>query len=623
MRILLVEDDLLLSAALTQVLKANRYTLDLARDGQAGLELATAINYDLILLDVQLPKLDGISLCRKLRSQGYCKPILLMTADDSDAGAIAGLDAGADDYISKPCAPEVLLARMRTLLRRNNAAHSGHAAQNPIHDLRWGKLCLNPDVGQVKVDEQVISLTATEYNLLELFLRHPQRIFSRSAILDQLWGFDDAPTDRAIVTHIKDLRKKLKAGGLREDLLETVYGMGYRLKPAPDSPGSEHPPTSSLGSGSESQSAMNQLLARFQDTFNEQIAVLIQAKDALSTSRLTEELRQAAQREAHKLAGSLASFGYPDGSKLARSLEHQLISNLSNQEAISQEAVSQYAEGVTALKQALAKPPATQTAPELSTAPGCHVLLIDRDEALIEQFKAESAARGIQIEVAFTPAQARSRLTRRTPDVVLLNLSVSDAAPNELSLLKEISQHSSNLPIVVLTEQDSLSDRLAISRLGVRQFLQKPATVQQILQAIDRVLPTSPTAAKILIVDDDPAILTLLSHILTPWGLEVVTLSEPDRFWKVLVETCPRVILLDLEMPGVNGLELCRVVRQDARWGDLPILVVTAHTDPDSLQQAFAVGADDFITKPVLGPELVTRILNRIERTRFRQRIGK
>jgi DNA-binding winged helix-turn-helix (wHTH) protein len=127
-------------------------------------------------------------------------------------------------------------------------------------------------------------------------------IFSRSAILDKLWGFEDAPTDRAIVTHIKDLRKKLKAGGLTEDLLETIYGMGYRLKPAPPSQSTDSSPTTNK---------ISRVLERFRDTFNEQVATLDQAKTALLAGNLATELQQAAQCEAHKLAGSLATFGYP------------------------------------------------------------------------------------------------------------------------------------------------------------------------------------------------------------------------------------------------------------------------------------------------------------------------
>ena len=140
-KILLVEDDTLLGATLAKVLEANHYTIDLAIDGQAGLDLATVLEYDLILLDVQVPKLEGISLCRQLRSQGYGKPILLLTGNHSDADVVAGFDAGADDYISKPCAPEVLLARIRTLLRRSKALFSGSDPQDlSPNTLTWGNL---------------------------------------------------------------------------------------------------------------------------------------------------------------------------------------------------------------------------------------------------------------------------------------------------------------------------------------------------------------------------------------------------------------------------------------------------------------------------------------------------
>lgn len=356
-KVLLVENDTLLSATLAKVLEVNHYTIDLAIDGEAGLDLAKVVEYDLILVAMQVPKLDGISVCRQLRSQGYRKPILLLTENHSDADVIAGFDAGADDYISKPCATEVLLARMRTLLRRSLALSPGGYTQDLSATtlLTWGNLCLDMDSGRVMFGEQVISLTPTEHNLLELFLRNPARIF----------------------------------------------------------------------------------------------------------------------------------------------------------------------------------------------------------------------------------------------------------------------------PIIVFTGRDSLADRLAVSRLGAKQFLHKPATTEQIFRAISQVLTkTQALQAKVLIVDDDQAVLAHLSALLIPWGLEVIKLTEPQRFWEMLVTTSPNLVILDLEMPQVSGLDLCQVVRQDTYWGDLPLLVVTAHTDADSLSQAFLAGADDFITKPVLGPELVTRVLSRIKRTYPRLKPG-
>ncbi|HLO48226.1 MAG TPA: response regulator [Kamptonema sp.] len=626
-KILLVEDDRLLSAKLAKVLGENHYAIDLAMDGQAGLDLATAVDYDLILLDVQVPQLDGISLCRQLRSQGYHKPILLLTTNDSDRDVVAGFDAGADDYISKPCGTEVLLARIRTLLRRSNALSPESSAHNSSSILTWGNLYLDLNSSRVTFEGKVISLTATEYNLLGLFLRNPERIFSRSAILDRLWGFDDAPTERAINTHIKDIRKKLKLSGLTQEIIETVYGMGYRLKKPPQSAPSnlnnfDSDNTTKHQLSEVEKSNSNKLLERFHEIFNQQVAILEQAKAGLLSGNLNPELHKAAKNEAHKLAGSMASFGYPEGSKLARSAEHLLIKHL----PFTGEEITRFAEIVAALQQELVKTPDTLTTSPEPPILFHRVLVVDDDTALTERLKAESEAWGLRIKIAPNLTAARSCLALSKPDVVLLDLSFPETEEDGLTLLRELTETFSpeeatptpNLPVIVFTGRDSLSDRLAVLRLGARQFLHKPATTEQIFRAINRVLPHPKTSeAKVLLVDDDIMILDRLSALLTPWGVEVTTLKEPQQFWEFLNSTQPNLVILDLEMPIVSGLELCQMVRQDPQWENLPILVVTAHTDTESLQQAFAAGVDDFITKPVLGPELVTRVMSRIDRTRL------
>ena len=620
MKILLVDDDRLLSATLAKVLGVNHYAIDLASDGQAGLDLATTIEYDLILLDVQVPKLDGISLCRQLRSQGYRKPILLLTANDSDADVVAGFDAGADDYISKPYATEVLLARIRTLLRRSQALSPTGSTQNSsANTLTWGNLCLDLDSGRVTFDKQIISLTATEYNLLELFLRNPDRIFSRSAILDRLWGLEDAPTDRAIITHIKDVRKKLKAGGLTEEIIETVYGMGYRLKSPPKSVRSNaaNPETDSTKehqSGSVTRQNTDKLFERFREVFNQQIAILEQAKKSLLAGKIEKDLQEAAKNEAHKLVGSMGSFGYLEGSKLARSAEHLLMKTY----PFSGEEITRFAELVTGLQQEITKPSVNLIASSTPTFLSQRLLVVDDDIVLTERLKAESEAWGLRIKIASNLTNARALLALSMPDVMLLDLSFAETEEDGLTLLQEVTKRAPHLPIIVFTGRDSLADRLAVSRLGARQFLHKPATTKQIFDAISRVLPQPKTLkAKVLIVDDDALMLARLSSFITPWGIEVITLTEPQQFWEVLVSNKPDLVVLDIEMPFINGLELCQVVRQDIQWENLPILVVTAHTDPESLQKAFIAGADDFISKPVLGPELVTRVISRMERTRL------
>ena len=438
--------------------------------------------------------------------------------------------------------------------------------------------------------------------------------------MDRLWGFDDAPTDRAIITHIKDVRKKLKAGGLTEEIIETVYGMGYRLKPYPQSAPFNFnklvtKSTKRHQSRGVDKSESDKVLERFRGSFNQQIAVLDEAKTALLAGNLGTELQQAAKHEAHKLAGSLGSFGYPEGSRLARSAEHLLIKYRS----FTAEEITDFSELVTGLQQELAKTPITSTAVPVFTILtfNYRVLVVDDDAALTERLKVESEAWGFRMKIAPNITAARSRLALSMPDVMLLDLSFAETEEDGLTLLRGLTGRSPTLPVIVFTGRDSLADRLAVSRLGAKQFLHKPATTEQIFRAIARVLPSPKTSeAKVLIVDDDPVMLVKLSALLTPWGLEVTNLKEPQQFWEVLISTEPDLVVLDLEMPIVSGLELCQVVRQDIQWENLPILVVTAHTAPESLQQAFAAGADDFITKPVLGPELVTRVLSRIKRTR-------
>lgn len=485
--------------------------------------------------------------------------------------------------------------------------------------LTWGNLCLDPISGRVTCNAQVIPLTATEYKLLELFLHNPNRIFSRQVILDRLWGFDDAPFENAVTTHIKDLRKKLKAGGMTEDILETVYGIGYRLKLAPTPPTSSELKDSDKQPSTKDLAAINRVLERFRNSFGEQVAVLEEAKTALLAFNLPQELQQTAKHEAHKLAGSMGSFGYPEGSRLARVLEYLL----SQDRTLTDDEISQFSQLVDGLQQEITKPPVTVTAQAAPLSQSHRVLVIDDDTLLTERLLAEADAWGMRMKIAANFSIARAHLALATPEVILLDLSFPGTEENGLTLLGELTEQSPDLPIVVFTALDSLADRLAVSRLGARQFLHKPATTEQIFQAIARVLlHPKISEAKVLIVDDDPVMLTGLAALLTPWGLEVTTLNEPQQFWQVLITTSPDIVVLDLEMPEVTGLELCQVLRQDSQWGDLPILVVTAHTEAEFLQQAFVAGADDFITKPVLGPELVTRVLSRIKRVRSMKKGG-
>jgi DNA-binding response OmpR family regulator/HPt (histidine-containing phosphotransfer) domain-containing protein len=310
MKILVVEDDNYIAQLMAATLdKQQHYLVDVAPDGQNSWELATAFNYDLILLDVMLPEIDRISLCQQLRQEGYQIPILMITAKDSRTDKVQGLDAGADDYLVKPFDFQELLARIRALLRRGNT---------PLPTvLEWGLLRLDPSSCQVTYDQQVLHVTAKEYALLELFLRNGRRVFSRSAIVDLLWDFEEPPQEDTIKSYIKSLRQKLKAAGAPNDLIETVYGLGYRLKLLETEPAK--PDLNEMRQ--QILSAVAEFRSALKSGISDRLSVIDLAIQALAQNRLTWRLRQKAEQEAHKLVGALGSAGFAEGSRIAQEIE--------------------------------------------------------------------------------------------------------------------------------------------------------------------------------------------------------------------------------------------------------------------------------------------------------------
>ena len=222
MRMLLVEDDLLVAEALSEALTDQRYVVDVVHDGEAAWHQVKTLCYDLILLDVMLPDLDGLSLCKRLRCHGYSLPIIMITALDTSTDKVNGLDAGADDYIVKPVDLQELFARIRASLRR------GFSSLPPV--LGWGSLRLDPSTYEVAYEDQFLHLTPKEYSLLELLLRNGRRVLPPSVIIERIWSLEAPPEESTVKAHIKSLRQKFKSVGAPKDLIETVHGVGYRLK---------------------------------------------------------------------------------------------------------------------------------------------------------------------------------------------------------------------------------------------------------------------------------------------------------------------------------------------------------------------------------------------------------
>ena len=226
-RILVVDDDRAVRESLRRSLSFNGYSVDLAQDGVEALDAIANERPDAVVLDVMMPRLDGLEVCRQLRSTGDDLPILVLTARDSVSERVAGLDAGADDYLPKPFALEELLARMRALLRRTTPDEQSDSAIMTFSDLT-----LDPVTREVHRGVRPISLTRTEFALLEMLIANPRRVLTRSRILEEVWGFDFPTSGNALEVYVGYLRRKTEAEG-EPRLIHTVRGVGYVLRETP------------------------------------------------------------------------------------------------------------------------------------------------------------------------------------------------------------------------------------------------------------------------------------------------------------------------------------------------------------------------------------------------------
>ena len=229
MRILVVDDDRAVRDSLRRSLEFNGYEVALANDGVEALARINGLAPDALIVDVMMPRLDGIETTRALRAAGNDVPILVLTARDSVNDRVDGLDAGADDYLAKPFALDELLARVRAMLRRRSLGAAGSEDEGP---LVFADLTMNPVTREVDRGGRPITLTRTEWDLLELFMRRPKRVLERAFILEEVWGYDFPTTANSLEVYVGYVRRKTEAGG-EPRLLHTVRGVGYVLRETP------------------------------------------------------------------------------------------------------------------------------------------------------------------------------------------------------------------------------------------------------------------------------------------------------------------------------------------------------------------------------------------------------
>ena len=634
MRILLVEDDDSVTAVLEKSLASEHYAVDVAGDGHAGWQMVNSFDYDLIMLDVMLPKLDGLQFCQKLRDHAYHMPVLLLTALDSSTQKIAGLDAGADDYITKPFELAELLARVRVLLRR------GQTSQLSV--LEWEDLRLDPNSQEVTYGDRPVKLTPKEFRLLELFLRKQAQVFTRGGILDRLWSCSEAPGEDTVTAHIRGLRRKLVDVGAPSDLIKTVYGIGYRLKPArsdapstpaaPARPAARQPPAPTCQQ--QTQAALATLWQSVKSQHFDRLALLKQMLQALQTQQVTDDLRHRATRAAHSLAGALGIFGLRSGSELARSIELMLR----GEAPILPNEQQQLAQLIKTLDQELNQAVSSMQ-PVQSGLAAPLLVIVDDDLPLIARVS-EAISQHLQVQTALDeaalqdlwpalmgahpagkPGDRPPAATSKTalPDVVLLNIALADSDRGDLRRLSRLINQVPSLLVLVCSRDDRLANRVKAAQLGSQAFLPNP-DVAAVLKSVLSVRSRFPASAhKVMIVDDDPQILQALQTFLEPQGFQLITLNQPLDFWATLQAAAPDLLLLDIEMPKFNGLELCRTVRQAPIWNQLPIIFFTAHGDANTKAAALRAGANDLVEKSLTKSTLLDRLFEQLKQSQLQQ----
>ena len=361
----------------------------------------------------------------------------------------------------------------------------------------------------------------------------------------------------------------------------------------------------------EAAARVQALWVRFQPQMLARVESIEEALAALVESRLDDELRRRAERDAHRLAGSAGTLGRHYASVLARSLE-ELLTRPGPVDAME-------------LSDALVQVESLRS--ELTDAPSADQSIAeDRPVVLVMHHDAELAAgiglaveaRGLASQVATSVPTAREALDVAIPAVALVDLGQGD--DGVLDLVRELSTRTPPVVVLAVTHGTGFFDRVEAVRAGIQAFLPGSLSPNELAGAAAATLEAAGRdRQRLLAVDDDPAVLAALLAILEPAGIVVTGVTEPERFWATLRESAPDLVVLDLDMPVVSGTELCRLLRADPRWSALPVVFLTSHVGRDTIEAIFAAGADDYVPKPVGGPELLTRITNRLERTKILQ----
>ena len=591
MQLLLVEDDKSLIQLLTSALEAQNYEVVVEHRGDLGKSRAETETFDVIVLDVELPELDGITICQELRRQGNFTPIVLLTARSSQTDRILGLESGADDYILKPFDLGELLARIHVLVRR----------EHRFFQIPSAKITSDDDI-----------FTA---QLSDIWDRTKETTFNR-------------------IQDLFDVLQTLEKGEISPDLCERSQRTCHKL-------------AGSLGTfGFEEGSKIAQLLEKtFAEVENlktcldvarplilELYQVVIATDVKLHSPALSQQTSNPLENAQENHSSLSIPIALSRSSSLANPSSTIISSELSTDQDVDQptppqtnpkieqrsEQSAHNSSRITVLSR-----PTPQVLRERSLDSNFsktedYILLVDHDQEFAQTLAHDAGSWKLGIKIVQSVQATFEVLQDSFPKVLLLNAELFRKEEDWQTLRNFRSRFPLDISLIILSESEGLENRLKALDFNADVFLQKPVTSSQIFASVSRAMNFhAHQRVKIMVVDDDEQVTTLLTTLLKQTHFQVEVLNDPTLFGSALSRIQPDLLVLDVEMPTLNGLKICQMIRQDFQWSWLPILFLTGHDDLQTLQDAFAVGADDFISKPINANGFVNRIVNRWQRSQL------
>jgi len=617
MKIILVEDDERLGKLIKEYLIHESEVFDIVKTGVNIAQQLEEKKYDILILDVMLPDRNGIDICRELRKNNVNISILFITALNNQIDKIKAFESGADDYLTKPFDFQELLVRIKALVRRENNIESPK--------LIWQNLIMMPEEKKVVYENKYLHLTPTEFKILQIFLETPNKVFNTENIIDKLWDIDTIPTNNTLRSHIKSLRKKLEQVGLDKEFIETVYGMGYRLK----TPSITNQPTLENNSQTENKiiSHKEEKLTLFmeeiwldnQESVSNDCQTLLDyiqgKKDDISIDDII--------RIPHNFVGFLGSIGFSYAGEIARNIEAFLKENKNN---LKEEKVQLKITNLIYDLQKSLFPEAKLIFKKNNQLMGINykvnILVIDEDQKLADELIFFIENPNIDLNFAYTINTAIKDINDYEYDLVILETQWKNKGDRQNLILDLLSQKQDKTKIIIYSKNDDLENRLYCSKYPINAFLSKNNSLEILWQNIENILGENNDNSQIkslydiLIIDDDIRFTEVLKQklILNQLPVNINIISDSETFLDEIKKIKPHLIILDLEMPKLNGLDICKIIKKDPFLQSIQVLFLTGNLAEDVITKFIEAGADDFISKSKIDVELYPRIITHLNR---------